>query len=195
MLMTRIFLVFCRRYKYLKNSIVLSYSQTNMDTDLPKFKNSILELYKTFHVCNRVFEYPMVFIFCGNMLDVLICLNFYIYYYVNDSVNIENVLLIVPDVALTSLGLINLVILVTACNNVEVNAHDFITTCYILQDDMPNSQIRLELFYLANYAEKIKPKFSAAGFFFVNKLILGSFFSAITSYLIICIQFRSSEKL
>uniref|UniRef100_A0A6P7G726 Gustatory receptor 98a n=1 Tax=Diabrotica virgifera virgifera TaxID=50390 RepID=A0A6P7G726_DIAVI len=88
----------------------------------------------------------------------------------------------------------NLLTLVTACHKVESSADDFITTCYLLQDKLSNSQLRQEVFYLANYAEKLRPKFSAAGFFNVNKMILGSFFSALTSYLIICIQFTTTEK-
>uniref|UniRef100_A0A6P7GM63 Uncharacterized protein LOC114338463 n=1 Tax=Diabrotica virgifera virgifera TaxID=50390 RepID=A0A6P7GM63_DIAVI len=83
--------------------------------------------------------------------------------------------------------------LVHQCHSVETKSQDLVTECYLLQDVVVDMKQRDELLFLASYAKNTQPKCSAAGFFYVNKLILGSFFSTLTTYLIICIQFRTAE--
>lgn len=77
-----------------------------------------------------------------------------------------------------------------SCDRVEKNTEKFVVKCHILQTPLKRSPLKTELFNLANYAKKLKPTFSAAGFFPVNQLILARIFSMITTYAIICIQFN-----
>lgn len=58
---------------------------------------------------------------------------------------------------------------------------------------MVKYEIKTELFFLANYIEKITPKCSAADFFIINRTIVGPIFSTCATYLIITIQFNLSE--
>lgn len=78
-----------------------------------------------------------------------------------------------------------------SCDAVEKSGEKFITTCYVLQTGLGRSLLRTELLYLAHYAENLKPKFSAAGFYQVNQLILAGIFSVVTTYAIISIQFNT----
>ncbi|XP_050507867.1 putative gustatory receptor 28b [Diabrotica virgifera virgifera] len=89
--------------------------------------------------------------------------------------------------------LVNVITIINKCDMIEKNSAEFITTCHLLQEKVPNSNIREELLHLANYAQKISPKCTAAGFFVVNRFILGALFSSVTTYLIICIQFNMNE--
>ncbi|CAH1108129.1 unnamed protein product [Psylliodes chrysocephalus] len=89
---------------------------------------------------------------------------------------------------------VNVITLTNKCDKIEKNSAEFVVTCHLLQQGMPKSIVRDELLYLANYAEKISPKCSAAGFFIINRFILGALFSSVTTYLIICIQFNISES-
>lgn len=81
--------------------------------------------------------------------------------------------------------------IVMSCDAVEQTGDNCITTCYILQTKLRKSPLRSELLFLALYVEKLKPKFSAAGFYQVNQLILAGIFSVVITYAIICIQFNS----
>uniref|UniRef100_A0A6P7FWK4 Gustatory receptor 28b isoform X2 n=1 Tax=Diabrotica virgifera virgifera TaxID=50390 RepID=A0A6P7FWK4_DIAVI len=97
------------------------------------------------------------------------------------------------DVIKALMNLINVIALINKCDKIEKNTQEFVVTCHLLQENMQQSSVRDELVYLANYAEKISPKCSAAGFFNVNRFTIGTLFSTVTTYLIVCIQFNMSE--
>lgn len=81
------------------------------------------------------------------------------------------------------------VIIVMSCDAVEKSVEKFITTCYILPT--ARSPLRAELHNLANYAEKLRPTFSAAGFYQMNQMTLTRILTVVTTYTIISIQFNT----
>ncbi|KAJ8926356.1 hypothetical protein NQ314_021285 [Rhamnusium bicolor] len=82
------------------------------------------------------------------------------------------------------------VVIVMSCDDVDKNAKKITTTCYILQEGRIESSLRTELICLAEYTKELTPKFTAAGFFKIDQSTLATLFSAIITYLIICIQFN-----
>lgn len=71
----------------------------------------------------------------------------------------------------------------------EKRADDLIRTCVYIQAETGDENARI----LANLAKDLRPKFSAAGFFEINQRILPTFFSNLSTYLIIILQFKFSS--
>lgn len=80
------------------------------------------------------------------------------------------------------------------CDKLEKMGQDNVKTCYSLQEhiDMEQSALREELIFLSNFFREFYPNISVCDFFFFNKRLLSSLFSAIMSYIIIVIQFKTN---
>ncbi|XP_056634271.1 uncharacterized protein LOC130443559 isoform X3 [Diorhabda sublineata] len=81
------------------------------------------------------------------------------------------------------------VIVILSCDRVEKKAEELIKTCIYIQASTGDENALA----LANLAKELRPKFSAAGFFDINQRILPSFFSNLSTYLIIILQFKLSS--
>lgn len=81
--------------------------------------------------------------------------------------------------------------LILACDAIEQTGKNITTTCYLLHQFVPDTQMAEELFALGFYTEKLNPVISAAGFFNTNKSLLSTMASTLVAYLIICIQFSN----
>lgn len=66
-------------------------------------------------------------------------------------------------------------------------------TCRILYEEIPKSPLAEDIYALAEYTERFSPYITAAGFFRINKMLITSIISSLMTYLIVCIQFESSE--
>nr|ALR72587.1 putative gustatory receptor GR10 [Colaphellus bowringi] len=77
-----------------------------------------------------------------------------------------------------------------SCDRVEKSAQKLLATSHCLQASVQDDNIRTELFHLWEFIEELLPKFSASGFFRINQHIIPAFLSAMTSYIIIIIQFE-----
>ncbi|XP_057665862.1 uncharacterized protein LOC130899724 isoform X2 [Diorhabda carinulata] len=81
------------------------------------------------------------------------------------------------------------VIVILSCDRVEKKAEELIKTCIYIQASTGDENALA----LANLVKELRPKFSAAGFFDINQRILPSFFSNLSTYLIIILQFKLSS--
>ncbi|KAJ8926357.1 hypothetical protein NQ314_021286 [Rhamnusium bicolor] len=80
--------------------------------------------------------------------------------------------------------------IVMSCDGIEKSGRNVTKTCYRLQRGMSRCVLRKELLALAQFTKTLNPKFTAAGFYTINQKVLAAIFSAVTTYLIIVIQFN-----
>ncbi|XP_072397544.1 uncharacterized protein [Diabrotica undecimpunctata] len=88
------------------------------------------------------------------------------------------------------LYVVTTVALVMSCDSIEKSGDNVITTCHRKLINLDKSPLRNDLQVMAKYMDKLRPTFTAAGFFQINQLILATIFTSITTYLIIIIQFQ-----
>lgn len=73
---------------------------------------------------------------------------------------------------------------------VEKSADNLITTCKYMQtindDDI--------IIVLKNFAQQLRPNFTAAGFFSINQRLIPDFLSTVSTYVIIIVQFKFSPE-
>ncbi|CAG9854765.1 unnamed protein product [Phyllotreta striolata] len=87
---------------------------------------------------------------------------------------------------------ISTILIVFSCDKVNKTARKIVILCYLKPGLLNKTPIRDDLVSFVQFAEKLLPNFSAAGFFYINQTILSTLFSAISTYLIIIIQFNSA---
>lgn len=78
------------------------------------------------------------------------------------------------------------------CDGVERSGRNVVKTCFLHQELLEKPSCKDELMLFARIIKELAPTFSAAGFFPVNQGVLSTLFSAVTTYLIIIIQFNMS---
>ncbi|KAG5868349.1 hypothetical protein JTB14_023135 [Gonioctena quinquepunctata] len=83
------------------------------------------------------------------------------------------------------------VVVVMACEELKRSGEQVTTTCYILLSSIQESTVK-KFLILTDLTEKLTPKTEAAGFYEVDQTLLSTFFSALITYLIVCIQFNST---
>ncbi|XP_056632295.1 uncharacterized protein LOC130442196 isoform X1 [Diorhabda sublineata] len=139
--MTRVFLMFSNRYQYLKKRILNLVHQQSFNAiqslTVSDIKHQYKYLYKKFRVFNRLFGWHMVTIFSGTLIEVLS----YLTYSISNTSHKKFGLLFI-DTGICLILIVNFIILVTACHNVEANSQEFVSTCYFLQDEITNCYLR-----------------------------------------------------
>ncbi|CAH1160195.1 unnamed protein product [Phaedon cochleariae] len=82
------------------------------------------------------------------------------------------------------------VVAIMSCDKLEKSGLKVLETCHYLQTTVEDDFARKELANLADFIKALLPTISAAGFFKINQRLLPAFLSALTSYVIIIIQFE-----
>uniref|UniRef100_A0A6P7FAJ5 Gustatory receptor 68a-like isoform X3 n=2 Tax=Diabrotica virgifera virgifera TaxID=50390 RepID=A0A6P7FAJ5_DIAVI len=77
-----------------------------------------------------------------------------------------------------------------SCDKAEKGAIRLAKLCSTLQSDIQDSILIEELNGLSEFIMELRPKFTVYGFFNVNQQTIPVFISALTTYLIILIQFK-----
>ncbi|KAJ8947057.1 hypothetical protein NQ318_019951 [Aromia moschata] len=129
-----------------------------------------------------LFGWPMFFIFMGTVLQILNSISF-VLINSDDGLRITDIINVLLYVLFT-------VYIAMSCDAIEKNCKKISATCYLLQEGMPLSPLRTELFLLGRYSGEVTSHFTAGGFFRVNQYLLMTLFSSVTTYLIVCIQFK-----
>lgn len=80
---------------------------------------------------------------------------------------------------------------IISCENVVNAGVKLQTMCRILQTEVQEPRSKENLNDLANLVEALPMSFSISGFFNMNKQLIPSLISGITSYLIVMIQFKA----
>uniref|UniRef100_A0A6P7G0M7 Gustatory receptor 28b isoform X1 n=1 Tax=Diabrotica virgifera virgifera TaxID=50390 RepID=A0A6P7G0M7_DIAVI len=82
------------------------------------------------------------------------------------------------------------VISVMSCDKAEKVAFKLAKLCNSLQADFQDPILEEELRGLSTFIIELRPKFTMYGFFYINQQMIPVFISALTTYLIILIQFK-----
>lgn len=77
-----------------------------------------------------------------------------------------------------------------SCDGVEQSGKKIVKTCFMYHDVMEKPSVKDELVLFVKFVKELAPTFSAAGFFQINQSVISTLFSAVTTYLIIIIQFN-----
>ncbi|XP_057654827.1 uncharacterized protein LOC130893069 [Diorhabda carinulata] len=155
---------------------------------LSEIRNLYKEIFEAVEQFNVVFGWIILFLFTGTLVEVLICIN-ELMITMTGSASIK---IFLENILKAIFYIINISIVVMSCDKIEKENCSFIDRGYFLQSNLEKCVLRDELHYLVSWAAEIRPKCSAVGFFLVNQSILGALFSAMISYMIICVQFNFS---
>lgn len=86
------------------------------------------------------------------------------------------------------------IVIIIACDMTSREAQNFTDICYRLEEDCPISSVeRKELLKFERLARAKTPRFSAAGFFDIDRTTHFAFLSVTATYFIILIQFNQAE--
>lgn len=81
--------------------------------------------------------------------------------------------------------------LIISCDNVIAEARNIVKVCQEIQEDADAAQ-REEIFNLLTLVKAKWPRYTAAGYFVVNRSSLFALFSVATTYFIILVQFHQN---
>lgn len=82
--------------------------------------------------------------------------------------------------------------IIAGCDGIERQHNKLLSACNFIQSEIEDLRLRTEIRILSDFIRDLPPKFSAGGFFEINRNIISAFLSALVSYLIIIIQFKIS---
>ncbi|XP_056634270.1 uncharacterized protein LOC130443559 isoform X2 [Diorhabda sublineata] len=153
---------------------------TIFDKRIRKMRRDIMQLHQFIDYVNRIFGQVNLLLFVETFHHILLWFCYFILLNTNFSIQI-----FVLCIILTMFS----VIVILSCDRVEKKAEELIKTCIYIQASTGDENALA----LANLAKELRPKFSAAGFFDINQRILPSFFSNLSTYLIIILQFKLSS--
>lgn len=77
------------------------------------------------------------------------------------------------------------------CDQIETQQYTLLEVCYHLQNEIHEKSAKDELNELINYMQYSPQKFTAAGFFHLNRGYFSTLISALVSYMIVVVQFAS----
>lgn len=77
-----------------------------------------------------------------------------------------------------------------SCDKAEKGAIRLAKLCNMLQADLKDPILVDELKNLSNFIKELRPRFTVYGFFTINQQTIPVFISAVTTYVIILIQFK-----
>lgn len=81
-----------------------------------------------------------------------------------------------------------------SCDVIEKSSTKTIKICYNYYDGSSKDDVIYDdLFAVAKFLEGIKPVFTAAGFYSINRGTIVKVFSALTTYMIIILQFNTTN--
>ncbi|CAG9830738.1 unnamed protein product [Diabrotica balteata] len=83
---------------------------------------------------------------------------------------------------------------IISCENVEKAGEKLGTLCKILQSEVQEPRLKEQLIDMSTLIAALPLSFSISGFFKINKRLIPSLISGITSYLIILIQFKAQDQ-
>lgn len=174
-----------QRYNFL-NSILLSTKFNEIDgiSKIKHFTKIYRKLNEIVDDFNTIFGwFILLYIF-----NIIIIVAYWMAYVLTENRNVYET---IPNCSYPCLHCIMGIILLFSCHRVEQTGHQFINECYFVQESVPNQwDVRIEILIAAKCAKNLKPIFSAAGMFDLNRGTICMVFSALMTYLIIVIQFN-----
>ncbi|XP_057665863.1 uncharacterized protein LOC130899724 isoform X3 [Diorhabda carinulata] len=142
----------------------------------------------TLDKCVKLFNAVLGKYILSMMIVAFVAVVTFFHYYIN-SFEHRRLDINIGSTVLNILLVMFSVIVILSCDRVEKKAEELIKTCIYIQASTGDENALA----LANLVKELRPKFSAAGFFDINQRILPSFFSNLSTYLIIILQFKLSS--
>ncbi|KAG5889413.1 hypothetical protein JTB14_032747 [Gonioctena quinquepunctata] len=187
------------RYKLLQTKIQAVFSMTHLQSRVtsPKLniraiKMEYTEFYRAVVNFNGIFGFNTLLFLACTVVSLLNSCFWGLYYaYADESVEYRIAPLLTSIFVSPLHNLALTTCLIMACDRVEKSGDELIDACFLLQEGMDKSDIGDELSFLIQHLQALKPKFSAAGLFYVNRKVLSTLLTFTTSYVIVILQFRN----
>uniref|UniRef100_A0A6P7FBJ6 Uncharacterized protein LOC114328342 isoform X2 n=1 Tax=Diabrotica virgifera virgifera TaxID=50390 RepID=A0A6P7FBJ6_DIAVI len=80
-----------------------------------------------------------------------------------------------------------LILIINSCDRVEKKANELLEACIYVAGETKDATAQ----DMVNFIKYLIPKFSCAGFFGINQMVLSTFLSTTSTYIIIILQFRA----
>uniref|UniRef100_A0A6P7FAR5 Uncharacterized protein LOC114328342 isoform X1 n=1 Tax=Diabrotica virgifera virgifera TaxID=50390 RepID=A0A6P7FAR5_DIAVI len=84
-------------------------------------------------------------------------------------------------------SLVILILIINSCDRVEKKANELLEACIYVAGETKDATAQ----DMVNFIKYLIPKFSCAGFFGINQMVLSTFLSTTSTYIIIILQFRA----
>uniref|UniRef100_A0A6P7GUS8 Uncharacterized protein LOC114342550 isoform X3 n=1 Tax=Diabrotica virgifera virgifera TaxID=50390 RepID=A0A6P7GUS8_DIAVI len=178
--------IFSSRYKYIDDTVRKIYNEdiSVRQKSMKEIINVIFSVHKTAKSLNEAAGFLILVLLVMSFVVLLTYVNLTLLEY-GDIVFFEIFWYFPYCVSFMVLS----IIVIMSCDQVEKKSTEFIQTCIYIQATTGDEQAAT----LANLANQLRPKFSAAGFFDINQRLLPVFFSNLSTYLIIILQFKISS--
>uniref|UniRef100_A0A6P7F898 Gustatory receptor 68a-like n=1 Tax=Diabrotica virgifera virgifera TaxID=50390 RepID=A0A6P7F898_DIAVI len=157
--------------------------------------NNVMELYKdiffTIEIFNKFFGNLLFMRLTVNLLTILACFEFILYSITAQSYVGFYFLALFSSLIFQMCFVVRCII---SCENVEKAGEKLGTLCKILQSEVQEPRLKEQLIDMSTLIAALPLSFSISGFFKINKRLIPSLISGITSYLIILIQFKAQDQ-
>uniref|UniRef100_A0A6P7GIQ0 Gustatory receptor n=1 Tax=Diabrotica virgifera virgifera TaxID=50390 RepID=A0A6P7GIQ0_DIAVI len=176
------------RYAYINNARkkIVSEDTVEQQKSIKEITSVIVTLHKTVKCMNKTAGFFILALLGMSFLALLSCFNLFLVIWKYDDTLIFQILWCF----LSCISCIVFsIIVIMSCEKVEKKAAEFIQTCVYIHATTGDEHAAT----LVNLAKELRPKFSAAGFFDINQRLLPIFFSNLSTYLIIILQFKISS--
>ncbi|KAJ8917988.1 hypothetical protein NQ315_011441 [Exocentrus adspersus] len=202
-----VYLTFCltemlrKRYQFLnsmleealkhKCKVVVISNKENQRVlwKLYKIQRVYTTMFKLVQSFNNVFNWILFFYFTAFVTNILVNINYVLKYTKTENGEL-NAKILIAYVIYSIVYIISTVAIVMSCDGVEQSGKRIAKTCFLYQEVLEKPSFKEELVLFSRFATELAPSFTAAGFFQINQPVLATLFSAVTTYLIIIIQFN-----
>lgn len=204
------------RYQYLNDAVENEFRKTtgeNVLTKMVEIEHKLQSYAELINIFNNIFGWPVFCFFISTLINCLHFLNTMFgllagYYGNTSAMTFINVFVFTffynvstikikffkHDLIYTNIFQLSVIVVISLCDGIRQILEKLKQICYTYQGHyLKFPMIRSEIFILANCAKFCKPRFSAAGFFFINKGTLITMIGATASYVIIIIQFNTTK--
>ncbi|EFA02937.1 gustatory receptor [Tribolium castaneum] len=150
-------------------------------------------LSETVALFNDVFGTCLILITGKSIVQLLTCLNF-----ITNNLKSENEefkeKLLAANLCLVIYTLVSVSLVMVTCDACTIASKQTISWCYKLQEQfVTNSEVRTELFKLAQHVSANIVHITAGNYFEINKATLCGIFGTTTTYFIVILQFNQSS--
>ncbi|XP_049820550.1 uncharacterized protein LOC126264902 [Aethina tumida] len=168
---------------------ILKETLSNKSNDLPEEIRHLGVIYEDIKTLNKIFDdlfgWRMLLMIVGGGLMMLNTFNFLLQLLLKS----HNFIIIATTILIGLFGVSSPVWVMQECNEAAKEGENIAITAFKHEKSFPlNSEERRELLNLAHYVVQRKIRFTAAGFFEVNRRNIFALFGTTTTYFIILIQ-------
>ncbi|CAG9857845.1 unnamed protein product [Phyllotreta striolata] len=173
------------RFRYLR--VRLTSLENLQRVDLKEVLMVYKRLSKIAAYTNSLFGWHIFLAFCCSVVATLNCINFFMY-------GEREVFAILPYAVNAVIYTVSAFKTTSYCVDVQEESNRIIQFCYSYQKNLRSTSLEECLKRFAKVCLRIKPDYSAAGFFKMERRLQATTFSVLVSYLIVIAQFHLSAN-